>query len=301
MRIADIMSRHPLAVGPDDDQAELERLAAAGRMRHLPLVDGGRLVGMWIASPDGPMVLVGPERVHQTTADADAEEAFEALLSGKEAVLAWDGGEPCGVVTRADALAIIRSALARGIGRRHERSVVIRLVGPKEAGKGGLVLRTLPLLRYVKAGVVRANARRDEESKDFGSLHGVPLIEAPEAHWRAGLKRALDRLAGVQLILVEDVDAPPEAVKGVGEDLQVLVVHAAGLDALKTHHLGDVAAIVISKLDEAPDDFDLEATRARLAELDPDLPVFGVAAESDDRGLVEWRDWLLAEVLPAAR
>lgn len=298
MRIADIMTRHPLAVGPDDDEADLRRLAALGRLHHLPLIEGGRLVGMWIASPDGQLVMVGPDRVHQTTADADAQEAFEALLGGKDAVLAWEAGEPIGVVTRADALSVIRSALARGIGRRHERPVVFRLVGPAEADKGTLLLRTIPLLRHVRAGVVRAAPHEDEGGIQL--LQGVPLIEAPEAQWRAGLRRALEQLSDVQAVLVEDAAGPRAAVKGVGEDHQVLVVDAPSLDDLDRTHLSDVSAVVVSRLDRAPD-VEIARVREDLCAGDPELPVFGVAADRDDRGLEEWRDWLLAQVLPANR
>lgn len=297
MRIIDIMTRHPLAVGPDEEEADLERLASLGRLHHLPLIDGGRLVGMWIASTDGPLVMVGPEQVHQTTTEADAEEAFEALLSGKEAVLAWEGGEPKGVVTRADAMAVVRSALARGIGRRHGRPVVVRLVGPAEGAKGALLLRTIPLLRHVRAGVVRAG--RDQEDT-HGRLHGVPLIEAPEAHWRAGLHRALEGLADVQMVLVEDAPGAAAAAPGVGEDHQVLVVGAPDLAGLDRSRLSDVGALVVSRLDAAPD-VDVASVREDLQASDPELPVFGVAVERDDRGLDEWRDWLLAQVLPAQR
>jgi Ni2+-binding GTPase involved in maturation of urease and hydrogenase len=297
LRIVDIMTRHPLAVGPDEEEADLQRLAALGRLHHLPLIDGGRLVGMWVASAEGPLVMIGPEQVHQTTTESDAEEAFEALLSGKEAVLAWEAGEPRGVVTRADAMAVIRSALARGIGRRHGRPVVVRLVGPDDAGKGALLLRTLPLLRHVRAGVVRA-AKHDRDEQVLGRLHGVPLIEAPEAHWRAGLHRALENLSDVQMVLIEDADGPAGAAPGVGEDHQVLVVSAGGLGALDRSRLSDVAAIVITRLDAAPE-VDFERTRDDLRASDPDLPVLGVAVERDDRGLDDWRDWLLAQVLPA--
>ena len=299
MRIVDIMTRHPLAVGPDEEEADLERLASLGRLHHLPLIDGGRLVGMWIASADGPLVMIGPEQVHQTTTEADAEEAFEALLAGKEAVLAWEDGEPRGVVTRADAMAVIRSALARGIGRRHGRPVVVRLVGPGDARKGALLLRTLPLLRHVHAAVVRA-ARHDKDEAVSGRLHGVPLVEAPEAHWRAGLHRALEGLADAQMVLIEDAEGPAAAATGVGEDHQVLVVSAPGLGQLDRSRLSDVAALVVTRLDDAPG-LDLETVREDLCASDPDLPVFGVAVERDDRGLDAWRDWLLAQVLPSQR
>jgi hypothetical protein len=149
----------------------------------------------------------------------------------------------------------------------------------------------------VRAGVVRA-AKHDRDEQVLGRLHGVPLIEAPEAHWRAGLHRALENLSDVQMVLIEDADGPAGAAPGVGEDHQVLVVSAGGLGALDRSRLSDVAAIVITRLDAAPE-VDFERTRDDLRASDPDLPVLGVAVERDDRGLDDWRDWLLAQVLPA--
>jgi len=300
LRIADIMTRHPLAVGPDDAEADLQRLAALGRLHHVPLIEDGRLTGMWVVSAEGRLVMVGPEQVHQTNGEADADEAFEALLGGKEAVLAWEDGAPAGVVTRADAMSVIRSALARGIGRRHGRPVVVRLVGPADSAKGALLRRTIPLIRHVRSGVVRAAAHAPDAEPAPGRLHGVPVIEAPEAHWRAGLHRALERLSDVQVVLVEDADGPAAATKGVGEDHQVLVVAAPDLDSLVQSHLSDVAAVVVTRLDAAPE-VDMDEVRADLNANDPGLPVFGVAVERDDRGLDEWRDWMLAQVLPANR
>lgn len=166
MRIADIMTRHPLAVGPDDAEADLQRLAALGRLHHVPLIEDGRLTGMWVVSAEGRLVMVGPEQVHQTNGEADADEAFEALLGGKEAVLAWEDGAPAGVVTRADAMSVIRSALARGIGRRHGRPVVVRLVGPADSARS----RTNPRFSFSFNPLPAATITvADERSAEPGS------------------------------------------------------------------------------------------------------------------------------------
>ena len=44
--VRDLMTREVVTCGPDDTMAEAERLMNKHRIRHLPVVDGGMLVGM---------------------------------------------------------------------------------------------------------------------------------------------------------------------------------------------------------------------------------------------------------------
>jgi CBS domain-containing protein len=44
--VADIMSNSPLTVGPDTDVFDCMRLCTDSRIRHLPVVDGGKVVGV---------------------------------------------------------------------------------------------------------------------------------------------------------------------------------------------------------------------------------------------------------------
>ena len=64
--VAEIMSRRPIVV--DERTADLRRLMEVGHVRHLPVVEAGRLTGVWIATDEGPLVMLGPERVHQMRA-----------------------------------------------------------------------------------------------------------------------------------------------------------------------------------------------------------------------------------------
>jgi CBS domain-containing protein len=286
------MSARPIMVSSRESPLELRRLMEAGRVHHLPVVDGGRLIGVWTATDEGPLVLVGPERVHETRPDVDAAKAIEALLSDAEVVFVWASGVPAGILTRADLLGILRSALGRGIGRRHPRPCVLRLTGAAGAGKTTLLVRTLPLLGRVDTAVVQANAARPGEA---GELAGARVVDEPNAHWRAGLRRATERLADAQLIFVEDRDGPIELSRGIGEDVQVAVVPLADVDSLSAEMLGDAQAIVVTRVDEVAEDWALrlDAVRERF----PDVPVFPVAAGHDDRGLDAWVHWIEAQVL----
>lgn len=296
MRLRDIMTTHPLVAGPADAPEDLERLMTSARVRHLPLVEDGRLAGLWMRTEEGPLVLLGPDSVHEAPADADVDALLDALFSGREAVIAVEGGDPVGVLTRADVLDIARTAIARGIGRRTTRPVVMRLLGPADAGKTTLMICTAGLLRRVEVGVVQANAPQAAE----GTVAGVPCVDAPGAHWRKGLADCVAALGDRQLVIVEDRDGPARTGPGIGEDLQVVVVPADGLAALDAQGLRDAQALVVTKMDGASGiDEKEESARARSA--NPELPVFFLAPGHDDRGLDEWRSWVEEQVLHRGR
>lgn len=286
------MSARPIMVSERQPAGDLQRLMEAGHVRHLPVVEAGRLLGVWTATGDGPLVLLGPERVHETHPDVDATEAIEALLGDAEVVFVWDSGVPAGILTRSDVLAMVRAALGRGIGRRHPRPCVLRLAGPAGAGKTTLIVRTLPLLGRIDTAVVQANVA---EAGDAGALAGARAVDDPHAHWRAGLTRATDRLADAQLILLEDRDGPVELSHGIGEDAQVAVVPLADVDEVPDEALSDAQALVVTRVDEVAEDQParIDAVRARF----PAIPVFPVAAGHDDRGLDAWARWLEGQVL----
>ena len=46
MRVSDVMSRRPITCGPDDRLAALMAVMTEHRVRHLPVVDEGHLVGI---------------------------------------------------------------------------------------------------------------------------------------------------------------------------------------------------------------------------------------------------------------
>ncbi len=302
MRLERIMSRRPLVVSPETTDTEVASLARAARVRHLPVMDGDRLAGIWVVPGDGGPRLLGPDEVGASAPEVDAEEAIGEILDGRQAVIAFEDGTPVGMLTRTDVLAIIRAALAHGHGAVPEGPVdpaVVVLTGPAGAGTSTLLTRTLPLLHRCETGVVRADVP-DGTPPTRTETAGVTTIVDPAAAFRRGLHESVRALGDVQIVLVEDRDRPPGEPGVPGGDTQVLVVGPDVAAGLSAGDLRDTQAVVVTRLDEAPAGFDLDALRRRLAGTHPGLPVFGVAAGHDDRGLAEWGEWLLGRALPRA-
>jgi CBS domain-containing protein len=293
MTLRQVMRERLLTATPDESAAEAARVMTAARVRHMPVVDGDRLLAMWVATDDGSALRVDPDRVYQATPDADALDAIGTIVAGGEAVLVWDGGRPVGILTRADVLELVRRGLA---GDRHGITVppvVVRLVGPAGSGKTTLIARTVPLLRRCEVGVIQANPPGPAAIPE---LAGIPVIADPHAHWRKGLRAAVERLTGVGLILVEDRDSLPQLGAGLGEDAQVLVVPVGDLGGLDDATLRQAQALVATKVDDVPSGFDVEAALASVALRHPRLATFAVSAADGD-GLAAWHAWIEALAL----
>lgn len=286
MRVRDIMSSRPIVVG--ERASDVKRLMEVGHVSHVPVVEGGRLVGIWIATEGGTLLMLGPDQVYETRPGVDATEALEALVEGAEAVLVWDSGVPAGVLTRTDLLSVVRTAVRRGIGRRHPRPAVVRIAGPAASGKTTLLMRTLGLLARIDVAIIQGNA---EAPSEVAALAGARALDEPDAHKRAGLQRAVDKLADAQLILVEDRDGPHDAMGDIGEDVRVAVVPATELDAVTPERLEGVEALVATRADECAE-LDVEDGLRGLRKRCRGLHTFAVAAGHDDRGLDAWARWL---------
>lgn len=294
MQIKHVMTGTPLSAGPDSSPDDLQRLMDSAQVHHIPVVDDGRLVGLWVATPQGPLALVGPERVHETGPEADADSALQALLEGQEAVVVWDAGRPVGLLTRSDVLRLARAALRAGLGRRHRRPLVVRLIGPAGAGKSTILMRTLPILGNCEAAMLQANPAAVSDPSP--PVEAVRIIDAPEAHWRKGLGDWVRRLEEVQLLLVEDRDGPPVLSRGLGGDLEVIVVPAGDLAALGAASLAEAQAVIVTMMDRDAGG-DGRAAAKRLRETSPRLEVFAIGPADDDAELLRWRDWIEGQVL----
>jgi CBS domain-containing protein len=292
MRVSDVMSARPIVVSSDSRRQDVRRLMEAADVHHIPVIDDGRVAGVWLATREGPLILLGPEHVDQTFPEADAEEAMAALIEDSEAVLVWDSGVPAGILTPSDLKALVHEALRKRVGRRYGPPVVALICGPSGAGKTTLLTRTLSLLPDLEIGVIQGNAKADGPPVE---LLGARSVDAPQAHWRSGLKRAATRLAGAQLILAEDLDGPVEPEANAGEDLQIVVLDARDVGSYDDGRISRASAVAICRADEG-DATEIEAAVGAMRRRRPYVPVFVLAPGHDDRGLREWADWLEGQV-----
>jgi Ni2+-binding GTPase involved in maturation of urease and hydrogenase len=292
MRVSEVMSARPIVVTSSSRRETVRRLMEDAGVHHIPVIDDGRVAGVWLATREGPLMLLGPEHVDQTFPEADAEEAMTALIEDSEAVLVWDAGVPAGILTPSDLRALVRDALRARVGRRYPAPVVAMICGPAGSGKTTLLTRTLSLLPDLEIGVIQGNAKSDGPPLE---LNGARAVDAPQAHWRSGLRRAVKRLAGAQLILAEDLDGPVDPEMSAGEDLQIVVLDARDLANREDRRLAHASAVAICRADQA-DRAAIDAAVADLRARRPHVPVFVLAPGHDDRGLDEWATWLEGQV-----
>jgi Ni2+-binding GTPase involved in maturation of urease and hydrogenase len=291
MKVRDVMTAHPvLATAREADRERVRQLMEDADVHHVPVVDGDELVAVWAQGEDGSLFLLGGDRVVELPADADAADAMATLMRDAEVVLVREEGLTTGILTRADALAIVRTALGRGVGRRHAHPTVIRVAGARGTGKTSLIMRTLARLSGVDAVVLQVNAATGP-----GTAGDAHEVVDDTAHWRAGLSRAVSRLQDAQLILLEDRDAEPDLSRGIGEDLQVAVIDATDAGRLPAARLRDAQAVVLTHADETDDGAATAVATCR--ERFPGVQVFTVGPGAIDDGLDEWARWVARQVM----
>src|SRR5689334_305000 len=102
MRVNDVMSTRPIVVSSRERRETVRRLMGDAGVHHIPVIDDGRVAGVWLATREGPLILLGAQHVDQTSPEADAEEAMTSLIEDSETVLVWDSGVPAGILTPTD-------------------------------------------------------------------------------------------------------------------------------------------------------------------------------------------------------
>ena len=84
------MSAHPILVSAAETDPSLLRLMEDAQVHHLPIVENGLLLGVWVATDDGRIVMLGRDRVAEISSDSDADAGMRALIGDAEAVLVRD-------------------------------------------------------------------------------------------------------------------------------------------------------------------------------------------------------------------
>jgi acetoin utilization protein AcuB len=121
-RIADLMTRQAWTVQLDDSVAVARRMIAEREIHHLPVLDGGVVVGM-VTERD--LALAGDRLgtvadviapVHRVATDAPLDDVLDAMTAQRwDAVVVTDNGSVEGIFTASDAVRVLRDVLR---GRR---------------------------------------------------------------------------------------------------------------------------------------------------------------------------------------
>jgi acetoin utilization protein AcuB len=113
-RIGDFMTRQPWTVQIDDSLGVARRMLAEREIHHLPVLDGGEVVGMLI---DRDINLAGDRlgtvadvmtSVYQVSADTPLGDVLDDMTSGhRDAVVVTRDREVEGIFTSSDALRLL--------------------------------------------------------------------------------------------------------------------------------------------------------------------------------------------------
>jgi acetoin utilization protein AcuB len=131
MTVGDVMTRQLVTIGPETSCEKAERLMEEHRVRHLPVVDAGRLVGLVTdrdarsRDGDGVARIMTPDPV-TVTARMRVEHAARLMLEGRFGSLpVVDGAALVGIVTYTDLL----HAFVRVIETATEDRIAIDFAG----------------------------------------------------------------------------------------------------------------------------------------------------------------------------
>jgi acetoin utilization protein AcuB len=121
-RIADYMTRQPWSVQLDDSIGVARQMLAQREIRHLPVLDGDRSVGMVTerelaraADRAGATVEAVMAPAHSVDASASLADVLDAMLSRRsDAVVVTDeAGAVEGIFTAMDAVRLLREQLVK--------------------------------------------------------------------------------------------------------------------------------------------------------------------------------------------
>ncbi len=200
-----------------------------GRVHHLPIVDEGHLVGMWVATDAGPVVMLAPERLGEVSPEAAIDVV--ARMMGDESVVAISEGRPVGILTRTYALDLVRGGLATTHSASIPSPWSSGSSGPPRAARRRFCFGRSPAFpseRRAAQAPEEATAERGDEREAVGRRRdALPhradgLIEARGCHvtpsqsagCRPLCRRALDGQA-----MGQPVDLASDVVIDLGEPM----------------------------------------------------------------------------------
>lgn len=186
---------------------------------------------------------------------------------------------------------------------------VVDLLASPGSGKTSTILATIDALRdefniAIIEGDIASNV--DAERIKAQGIAAVQINTGGACHLESDMiKRAVDvlDLERLDLIIIENVGnlvCPTDFDLGENVKVMILSVPEGDDKPLKYPGVFQVAqAVILNKVDTLPVfDFDVEAFEAAVARLNPQAPIFHVAA-TRGTGVEEWAEWLAERIRKA--
>lgn len=193
----------------------------------------------------------------------------------------------------------------RALFAEHHVFVVDLLASPG-SGKTSTILATIEALRdEFNIAVIEGDIASNVDAAKI-SAQGIPAVQintGGACHLESDMvRRAVDvlDLESLDLIIVENVGnlvCPTDFDLGEGSKVMILSVPEGDDKPLKYPGVFQAAeAIVLNKVDTlGVFDFDVDAFSDAVRQLNPEAPIFPIAATKGD-GVDAWADWLRARI-----
>lgn len=193
----------------------------------------------------------------------------------------------------------------RALFAEHHVFVVDLLASPG-SGKTSTILATIEALRdEFNIAVIEGDIASNVDAAKI-SAQGIPAVQintGGACHLESDMiRRAVDvlDLESLDLIIVENVGnlvCPTDFDLGEGSKVMILSVPEGDDKPLKYPGVFQAAeAIVLNKVDTlGVFDFDADAFSDAVRQLNPEAPIFPIAATKGD-GVDAWADWLRARI-----
>ena len=193
----------------------------------------------------------------------------------------------------------------RALFAEHHIFVVDLLASPG-SGKTSTILATIEALRdEFNIAVIEGDIASNVDAAKI-SAQGIPAVQintGGACHLESDMvRRAVDvlDLESLDLIIVENVGnlvCPTDFDLGEGSKVMILSVPEGDDKPLKYPGVFQAAeAIVLNKVDTlGVFDFDADAFSDAVRQLNPEAPIFPIAATKGD-GVDAWADWLRARI-----
>ena len=198
-------------------------------------------------------------------------------------------------------------AVAKSLRARlsKEKTFLINLMSSPGAGKTSLILKTLEGLKNeLRIGIIEADIDSMVDAEKVAA-HGVAVIQLRTGgfcHLDASMvEKGLDSmdLGEFDVIIIENVGnlvCPAEFDTGAIKNVMILSVPEGDDKPLKYPLMFSVCdVLLVNKMDYLHlSDFDVEAMRERVLNLNRRIEIFEVSAKTGE-GIEAWTNWLKGE------